>query len=67
MNYSVEILPQALDNIESAIWFSRCSGVTGLKLWAFRTLQNTINNLLSDRVTHSFSRVEPVGWALPTS
>jgi hypothetical protein len=42
------------------------TGATGLKLWAFRTLKNTIGNILSDRFTHSFSPVVPVGWALPT-
>jgi hypothetical protein len=42
------------------------SGTTRLKLWAFRTLKNTISNVLSGRFTHSFSLVTPVGWALPT-
>jgi hypothetical protein len=36
-------------------------------MWAFRTLKNTISNMLSDRFTHSFSPVTPVGWALPTT
>ncbi|WP_309739503.1 hypothetical protein [Chamaesiphon sp. OTE_20_metabat_361] len=42
------------------------SGTTRLKLWAFRTLKNTTSNMFDDRFTHSFSRVEPVGWAVPT-
>jgi ferredoxin-NADP reductase len=29
-------------------------------MWAFRTLKNTIGNLLRDRFTHSFSLVTPV-------
>ncbi len=36
------------------------TGTTRLKLWAFRTLKNTISNILSDRFTHIFSRVEPL-------
>ncbi|WP_373547225.1 hypothetical protein [Chamaesiphon sp.] len=40
--------------------------MTRLKLWAFRTLKNTISNILSDRFTHSFSLVVPVGWAMLT-
>jgi hypothetical protein len=36
------------------------TGLTGLKLWAFRTLKNTISNILSDRFTHSFSPVVPL-------
>jgi hypothetical protein len=34
-------------------------------MWAFRTLKNTISNILSDRFTHSFSLVTPVRWAMP--
>jgi hypothetical protein len=36
------------------------TGTTGLKLWAFRTLKNTIGNILSDLFTHSFSPVTPL-------
>jgi hypothetical protein len=36
------------------------TGTTGLKMWAFRTLKNTISNMLSDRFTHSFSLVTPL-------
>jgi hypothetical protein len=36
------------------------TGTTGLKMWAFRTLKNTISNLLSDRFTHNFSPVTPL-------
>jgi hypothetical protein len=36
------------------------TGVTGLKLWAFRTLKNTISHILSDRFTHSFNPVVPI-------
>jgi hypothetical protein len=36
------------------------TGTTKLKLWAFRTLKNTIGNILSDRFTHSFSLVTPL-------
>jgi hypothetical protein len=43
---------------EELVVFS--SGTTRLKLWAFRTLKNTISNILSDRFTHSFSLVTPL-------
>jgi hypothetical protein len=36
------------------------TGLTRLKLWAFRTLKNTISNIFSDLFTHSFSLVEPL-------
>jgi hypothetical protein len=36
------------------------TGVTRLKLWAFRTLKNTISNISSDRFTHIFSLVVPL-------
>jgi hypothetical protein len=36
------------------------TGTTGLKMWAFRTLKNTISNILSEIFTHSFSPVTPL-------
>jgi hypothetical protein len=36
------------------------TGLTRLKLWAFKTLKNTISNIFSDRFTHSFSLVSPL-------
>ena len=40
------------------------TGMTRLKLWAFRTLKNTISNILSDRFTHSFSLVTPLHFSI---
>jgi hypothetical protein len=33
---------------------------TRLKMWADKLLENTISNILSDRVTHIFSLVVPL-------
>jgi hypothetical protein len=41
------------------------TGTTGLKLWAFRTLKNTMSNILSDRFTHIFSPVKPLQGEIP--
>jgi hypothetical protein len=54
------------DRKETLPTMEESSGTTRLKMWAFRTLKNTISNILSDRFTHVFSRVVPVGWAMPT-
>jgi hypothetical protein len=43
---------------------ARSSGTTRLKMWAFKTLKNTISNILNDRFTHSFSLVTPVVTAV---
>jgi hypothetical protein len=41
------------------------TGVTRLKLWADKVLENTISNIFNDRFTHSFSLVVPLHIYIP--